>query len=391
MRTELTLAVLAAAVALVACGKKEEAAATAAPAAADALVVKIGHVGATSGAVAHLGKDNENGARLAIEELNAAGVKIGNQTARFELMAEDDAADPKQATAAAQKLVDANVNGVVGHLTSGATLPASVIYHEAGIPQITPSSTNPKFTRQGFPGTFRLVADDTQQGGAMGRYSVQDLKAKTVAVIDDRTAYGQGLADEFEKAAKAAGAEVVGREYTNDKATDFNAILTTLKDKKPDVIFFGGMDAVGGPMLRQMKTLGFASKLVGGDGLCTAEMITLSAEALGDGQVYCVEAGGVDGDEVAANEKFRADFKAKYGVDVQAYAGYAYDGVKLLAAAMQAAGSADPKQYLPALKAIQYQGASGKVSFDDKGDRQNAALTLYTFKAGQREKLAVIR
>ena len=393
MRTELTLAVLAAAVALVACGKKEETAAPAAPAAAaaDALVVKIGHVGATSGAVAHLGKDNENGARLAIEELNAAGVKIGNQTARFELMAEDDAADPKQATAAAQKLVDANVNGVVGHLTSGATLPASVIYHEAGIPQITPSSTNPKFTRQGFPGTFRLVADDTQQGGALGRYSVQDLKAKTVAVIDDRTAYGQGLADEFEKAAKAAGAEVVGREYTNDKATDFNAILTTLKDKKPDVIFFGGMDAVGGPMLRQMKTLGFASKLVGGDGLCTAEMITLSAEALGDGQVYCVEAGGVDGDEVAANEKFRADFKAKYAVDVQAYAGYAYDGVKLLAAAMQAAGSADPKQYLPALKAIQYQGASGKVSFDDKGDRQNAALTLYTFKAGQREKLAVIR
>lgn len=397
MRVELKLTVLAAAVALVACGKKEEAAAPAAPAApaaaaaGDALVVKIGHVGATSGAVAHLGKDNENGARLAIDELNAAGVKIGNQTARFELMAEDDAADPKQATAAAQKLVDANVNGVVGHLTSGATLPASVLYNEAGIPQITPSSTNPKFTRQGFPGAFRLVADDTQQGGAMGRYTVQSLKAKTVAVIDDRTAYGQGLADEFEKSAKAAGAEVVGREFTNDKATDFNAILTSLKAKKPDVIFFGGMDAVGGPMLRQMKALGFTSKLVGGDGLCTAEMITLSSDALGDERVYCVEAGGVDGDEVTANEKFRADFKAKYGVDVQVYAGYAYDGVKLLAAAMQAAGSADPKQYLPALKAIQYQGASGKVAFDDKGDRQNAALTLYTFKAGQREKLAVIR
>ncbi|MGI9219078.1 MAG: branched-chain amino acid ABC transporter substrate-binding protein [Hydrogenophaga sp.] len=395
MRVELKLAVLAAAVALVACGKKEDSAApaAAAPSAAsgDVLVVKIGHVGATSGAVAHLGKDNENGARLAIEELNAAGVKIGNQNARFELMAEDDAADPKQATAAAQKLVDANVNGVVGHLTSGATLPASVLYNEAGIPQITPSSTNPKFTRQGFAGAFRLVADDTQQGGAMGRYTVQSLKAKTVAVIDDRTAYGQGLADEFENAAKAAGAQVVGREFTNDKATDFNAILTSLKAKKPDVIFFGGMDAVGGPMLRQMKSLGFTSQLVGGDGLCTAEMITLSGDALGDERVFCVEAGGVDGDEMAANDKFRADFKAKYGVDVQAYAGYAYDGVKLLAAAMQAAGSADPKQYLPALKSIQYQGASGKVAFDDKGDRRNAALTLYTFKAGQREKLAVIR
>jgi branched-chain amino acid transport system substrate-binding protein len=391
MRNEAKRALLAVAVALAACGKKEEAAAPAAAPAAQGMVVKIGHVGATSGAVAHLGKDNENGARMAIDELNAAGVKIGDQVARFELLAEDDAADPKQATAAAQKLADANVNGVVGHLTSGATLPASQIYNDAGIPQITPSSTNPKYTRQGFAGAFRLVADDAQQGGALGRYSVDTLKAKTVAVIDDRTAYGQGLADEFAKAAVAAGATLVGHEYTNDKATDFNAILTTLKAKKPDVIFFGGMDAVGGPMLRQMKKLGFTSKLVGGDGLCTSEMIKLSAEALGNEQVYCVEAGGVDGGEVAANEKFRADFKAKFGVDVQAYAGYAYDGVKLLAAAMQAAGSADPKVYLPALKAIQYSGASGNVAFDEKGDRKNAALTLYTFKAGQREKLAVIR
>jgi branched-chain amino acid transport system substrate-binding protein len=390
MRTELKLVLLSTAVALAACGKKEETApATVAP--ADLLVVKIGHVGATSGAVAHLGKDNENGARLAIEELNAAGVTIGGRTARFELLAEDDGADPKQATAAAQKLVDANVHGVVGHLTSGATLPASAIYNEAGIPQITPSSTNPKFTRQGFAGAFRLVADDTQQGGAMGRYTVQNLQARTVAVIDDRTAYGQGLADEFEKAAKAAGADVVGREYTNDKATDFNAILTSLKEKKPDVIFFGGMDAVGGPMLRQMQALGLSARLVGGDGLCTAEMITLSAEALGDERVFCVEAGGVDGEEVAVNEKFRTDFRNKYGVDVQAYAGYAYDGVKLLATAMQSAGSADPAQYLPALKAVKLQGASGNIEFDEKGDRKNAALTLYTFKAGQREKLAVIR
>jgi branched-chain amino acid transport system substrate-binding protein len=391
MRIELKLALVAAAVALVACGKKEEASAPAAAPAADQLVVKIGHVGATSGAVAHLGKDNENGARLAIEELNAAGIKIGDKTAKFELLAEDDAADPKQGTAAAQKLVDAKVNGVVGHLTSGTTVPASQIYNDAGIPQITPSSTNPKYTRQGFAGAFRLVADDTQQGGSLGRYSVEVLKAQTVAVIDDRTAYGQGLADEFEKAAAAAGAKVVGHEFTNDKATDFNAILTTLKAKKPDVIFFGGMDAVGGPMLRQMKQLGVKSKLVGGDGLCTAEMIKLSAEALGNEQVFCVEAGGVDGDEVVANDKFRADFKAKYNVDVQAYAGYAYDGVKLLAMAMQTAGSAEPAKYLPALKAIKYKGASGNVEFDDKGDRKNAALTLYTFKAGERAKLAVIR
>ncbi len=188
MRTELKLAVLAAAVSLAACGKKEETVAPAAAPAGEQLVVKIGHVGATSGPVAHLGKDNENGARLAIEELNAAGIKIGDKTARFELLAEDDAADPKQGTAAAQKLVDAKVNGVVGHLTSGTTLPASQIYNSAGIPQITPSSTNPKITRQGYAGTFRLVADDTQQGGAMGRGSVETLKAQSVGVIDDRTA-----------------------------------------------------------------------------------------------------------------------------------------------------------------------------------------------------------
>lgn len=280
---------------------------------------------------------------------------------------------------------------MVGHLTSGTTLPASQIYNAAGIPQITPSSTNPKITRQGFAGSFRLVADDTQQGGAMGRYSVETLKAQTVAVIDDRTAYGQGLADEFEKAAAAAGAKVVGHEFTNDKATDFKAILTSLKARKPDVIFFGGMDSVGGPMLRQMKPLGIAAKLVGGDGLCTGEMIKLSAEALGDERVYCVEAGGVDGDEVGANDRFRAAFKARYNAEVQVYSPYAYDGVKLLAEAMKTAGSADPVQYLPALKAIKYQGASGNVEFDEKGDRKNAALTLYTFKGGARAKLAVIR
>ena len=259
--------------------------------------------------------------------------------------------------------------------------------------RITSSELVPEgpLTLQSFTGVFRTIANDVQQGTGLGKYATGALGAKRVAIIDDRTAYGQGLADETAKAVKESGGEVVAREFTTDKATDFNAILTSLKAKKPDVIFFGGMDAVGGPMLRQMKALGFTSRLVGGDGLCTAEMITLSDTALGDEKVFCVEAGGVDGDEVAGNEKFRADFKAKYGVEVQAYAGYAYDGVKLLAAAMQTAGSADPKQYLPALKAIQYQGASGKVVFDDKGDRQNAALTLYTFRAGQREKLAVIR
>jgi branched-chain amino acid transport system substrate-binding protein len=213
-------------------------------ASAQELVVKIGHVGPISGAIAHLGKDNENGARMAIDELNAKGVTIGGKKAKFELLAEDDAADPKQGTAAAQKLVDAKVNGVIGHLNSGTTIPASKIYFDAGIPQISPSATNPKYTQQGFKTAFRVVANDGQLGGTLGRYAVQINHAKKIAVIDDRTAYGQGVAEEFIKGVKSKGgaAEIVAQQYTNDKATDFNAILTAIKAKNPDTVFFGGMD-----------------------------------------------------------------------------------------------------------------------------------------------------
>lgn len=388
----MKLAVIAAAVALAACGKKEEAPAAAAPAAApEALVVKIGHVGPTSGAIAHLGKDNENGARMAIEELNAANLSIGGKPAKFELLAEDDAADPKQGTAAAQKLVDAKVNGVIGHLNSGTTIPASQIYDAAGIPQISPSATNPKYTRQGYQGAFRVVADDVHLGGTLGKYAIETLQAKTVAVIDDRTAYGQGVADEFEKGVAGAGGKVVGREFTNDKATDFNAILTTLKAKKPDVVFFGGMDAVAGPMIRQMKQLGIKAKFMGGDGICTTELPKLAGDAMADEMVYCAEAGGVDGDQQAVMDKFRADFKAKFNADVQVYAPYVYDAVHVMAKAMVNANSADPAQYLPALKAIQHNGVTGTIAFDEKGDIKNGALTLMTYKGGERTKLAVIR
>ncbi|AOS79749.1 branched-chain amino acid ABC transporter substrate-binding protein [Hydrogenophaga intermedia] len=398
MQVNMKLAVLAAAVALAACGKKEEAAPpAAAPAAAPApaapaeVVVKIGHVGPTSGAIAHLGKDNENGARMAIEELNAAGLTIGGGKAKFELLAEDDAADPKQGTAAAQKLVDAKVNGVIGHLNSGTTIPASQLYNDAGIPQISPSATNPKYTRQGFAGAFRVVADDVHLGGTLGKYAIETLKAKNVAVIDDRTAYGQGVADEFEKGVKAAGGTVVGREFTNDKATDFNAILTTLKAKKPDVVFFGGMDAVAGPMLKQMKQLGIQAKFMGGDGICTSELPKLAGDGMSDEQVYCAEAGGVEGEQKAGMDKFREDFKAKFNADVQVYAPYVYDAVKVMANAMVTAGSADPKVYLPALKASSYNGVTGKIEFDEKGDIKNGALTLMTYKGGARTTIAVIR
>ncbi len=377
------VSVAVAAVVLAACGKKE--------AASDAQVIKIGHVGPVSGAIAHLGKDNEYGARMAIEELNAAGLKFGDKAIKFELLAEDDAADPKQGTAAAQKLVDAKVNGVIGHLNSGTTIPASQIYNSAGIPQISPSATNPKYTRQGYTGAFRVVADDVHLGGTLGKYAVETLTGKNLAVIDDRTAYGQGVAEEFKKGATAAGGTIVGHEFTTDKASDFNAILTTLKAKKPDVVFFGGMDAVAGPMLRQMKSLGINVKFMGGDGICTTELAKLAGDAMKDETVFCAEAGGVEGEQKAGMDKFRADFKAKFNADVQVYAPYVYDAVKVMATAMVNAGSADPAKYLPALKAIKYKGVTGDIVFDDKGDIKNGALTLYTYKGGDRAQLAVVR
>ncbi|OWW20054.1 branched-chain amino acid ABC transporter substrate-binding protein [Noviherbaspirillum denitrificans] len=356
-------------------------------------VVKIGHVGPISGAIAHLGKDNENGARMAIDELNAKGVTIGGKKVKFELLAEDDGADPKQGTAAAQKLVDAKVNGVIGHLNSGTTIPASKIYHDAGIPQISPSATNPKYTQQGFKSAFRVVANDGQLGGTLGRYAVQINKAKRIAVIDDRTAYGQGVAEEFIKGVKSkgGGAEIVAQQYTNDKATDFNAILTAIKSKNPDTVFFGGMDAVAGPMLRQMKALGINAKFMGGDGICSEGLAKLAGDSMADGQVVCAEAGGVEEAQKKGMEDFRAAFKKKFNADVQIYAPYVYDAVMVMVEAMKKANSVEPAKYLPELQKINYKGVTGNIAFDAKGDIKDGTLTLYTYKGGQRQQLAVTK
>jgi len=367
------------------------AAAFAAGSAGAQTVVKIGHVGPLTGSIAHLGKDNEAGAKLAIEEINAKKLKIGGQEIKFELLSEDDAADPKQGTAAAQKLVDAKVAGVIGHLNSGTTIPASKLYKDAGIPQISPWATNPKYTQQGFKTAFRVVAHDGQLGGNLGKFAVKEVKAKAIAIIDDKTAYGEGVANEFQKAVKAAGGKIVGREYTTDKATDFNAVLTKLKGAKPDLVFFGGMDAVAGPMLRQMKQLGINAKFMGGDGICTAELAKLAGDAMADGQVVCAEAGGVEGPHAKAMDEFKAKFKAKFNMDVQIYAPYVYDATMAMVSAMQKANSTDPKKYLPSLAAIKYEGVTGTISFDPKGDIKNGALTLYTYKGGKRDMMRVVR
>ncbi len=382
-----TLAVLAS-IGFAGCSKEEPKPApqTAAPPPPPELAIKIGHVAPLTGNIAHLGKDNENGARLAVEEINAKGVMIDGKKLKIELIGEDDQADPKTGTVVAQKLVDAKVNGVVGHLNSGTTIPASKLYSDAGIPQISPSATNPAYTQQGFKTAFRVMANDVQQGKVLGEFAVQKLGAKSIAIIDDRTAYGQGLADEVEKTAKAAGAKVVAREFTKNDATDFKAILTKIKGKKPDAVFYGGMDAQAGPMAQQMKQLGIKTKFMTGDGGCTPELIKLAGDAAGG--IYCSQAGLPL--ERMADKSFAERFKKRFNLEVQIYAPYSYDAVAVLVDAMKRANSVDPAKYIAELPKTAYAGVTGKVEFDDKGDVKNGAITMYETKEGKLNVLDVV-
>ena len=388
-KQRLGLTVVAAAVfALYGCGKEEPKKAEAPKAAAaaeDVMVVKIGHAGPLTGGIAHLGKDDENGVHLAVDEATDRKVKIGGKTIKFEMMSEDDQADPKMGPTIAQKFVDAKVAGVVGHLNSGVTIPASAVYNQAGFPMISGSATNPKLTEQGFKVVFRTVGRDDQQGPAIAAYVANELQAKKVAIADDATAYGEGLANEVEKTLKAAGVQVVAREKTNDKATDFKAILTKMKGKNPDAIFYGGMDATGGPMIKQARELGIKATFAFGDGACTSEMTKLGGAAA-EG-MYCSQAGIPT---QMASQEFQNAFKAKYG-DVKQYAPFFYDATKILIAAMQHADSTDPAKYLPEIGKIKFDGATGHIEFDEKGDRKDAEMTIFQMRDGNVVPVAIVK
>jgi len=360
----------------------------AAPAAIAADEVKIGHVGPLTGGIAHLGKDNENGARLAIDQANAAKTKIGGKEVKFVLLAEDDQADPKVGTTVAQKLIDAKVVGVVGHLNSGVTIPASSLYNKASppIPMISGSATNPKLTEQGFKNVFRVVGRDDQQGPAVASYLKSAKKPKLVAVIDDATAYGEGIANEVEKTLKKAGVKVLPREKGTDKTTDWKAILTKLKGKKPDAVFFGGMDATGGPLIKQGRELGIKAVFSFGDGACTDKMTEL-AGAAAEGML-CSQAGIPP---QAASKTFTAAYKAAFKVDPILYAPFTYDAANMLIESMKQAKSTDPTKYLPFLQKIKFKGATGAITFDAKGDRKNAEITIFEMKGGKIAPIAVVK
>ena len=377
-----------------ACGKKEQpapvtGAAPASPAnqAASDEVVRVGSVAPLTGPQASLGKDNENGARMAFDEANAQGLMIAGKKVKFEMLSEDDQTDPRTATVVAQKLADQKVKGVIGHMNSGTTIPASKIYSDAGIPQISPSATAISYTAQGYKTAFRVMANDEQQGSVLGNYAATKLGAKKIAVIDDRTAYGQGLADQFEKTAKAAGAQVVVREYTSDKANDFTAILTSIKGKQPDVIFFGGMYPQGAPMAKQMKRLGLKAKLLGGDGVQTTEFVSIAGA---DGEGVIASSPGLPVDTMPGGKEFVSKYTAKYGA-IQLYAPYAYDAAWAMINAMKAANSVEPQTYLVALGKVNFTGVTGQISFDTKGDLKGGPVTLYQLKGGKWDVLETVK
>lgn len=382
-RSTLTLAV-AAALALTACGKKEDAAAPAgeasAAAAAGGNVVKIGFAAPLTGPQAHYGEEYKNGVVLAIEDANAEKPQIGGQAVTFELVAEDDQADPKTATQIAQKFVDGKVNGIVGHFNSGTSIPASKIYADAGIPMVA-MATAPAFTQQGFKNTFRSMTSDTQQGSVMGKFVVEKLGAKNIVIVDDRTAYGQGLADEFEKSVKAAGGKVLKREFTNDKATDFAAILTSIKGQNPDVVFFGGADAQSAPMAKQMKRLGLKAPLISGEMTKTPNFVKLAGQ---EAEGTIASLAGLPLADMPKGKDYESRYKARFNSDVATYSPYGYDATRALIAAMKKADSTDPAKYLPALAANVYADGvtTGNWAYDDKGDLKDGGITVYQVKNG---------
>jgi branched-chain amino acid transport system substrate-binding protein len=359
-----------------------------APVPASATVVKIGHVAPLSGALAHLGQDNENGARLAIEEISAQGLTIDGHVIHLELDAQDDAADPNKGISAAQQLVADHVVAVVGHLNSGVSIPASKIYSDANVAQISGATTNPAFTQQSFKTTFRVVPTDVRQGTVLATYALKTLRAKRIVVVDDASIYGRGLANEFAKAVIAGGGRIAGHEATTERAKDFKTILNKIKRVQPDIVMFGGMDVTGGPFAKQALALGLKAKILGGDGICSADLATLAGNALPN--VVCTEL-GVDLQKLDKGADFAQRYQARFHSPVQSYAPFTYDAVYVIVDAMKRANSIDAPKVLTAIGSTDFSGLTGHIAFDDKGDlKGGGAITLIDFKDGKKNVIDVV-
>ena len=339
--------------------------------------IRVGFMSPVTGPQAAYGVDNRDGALLAVKELNSKPITVDGKAVLFELDVHDDAADPKQGVQVAQTLTDKKFKFVLGPTNSGVAIPASRVFAEAGILVLTVAS-NPKVTEQGHSNLFRIGASDNQLGAKMATYALQDLKIKTVAVIDDRTAYGQGVAGEFIQEAKRLGLKVVANEFTTDKASDFNAILTKVRSSKAEAIFYGGYSSQAGPMLRQMHALGVNVPLLGGDGICSSETVNLAQMTNGI-NAYCTQGGSML-DKSDSGQRFIERYRNEFKRDPLTYAAAFYDGMKLLASAVNATQSTDPRKIIDHVAKGKFAGVGGEYAFDQKHDLRSSAVTVYTFK-----------
>ncbi|SAK85554.1 extracellular ligand-binding receptor [Caballeronia arationis] len=355
--------------------------------AADPEVVKIGFAGPLTGPVARVGKDLQYGAQLAIDEENAKHPTVGGKPVKFELDVYDDQADPRVAIQVAQKMVDSGVVGVIGHYNSGCSIPASTVYHQANVAMITPGSTNPQLTKQGFRNVFRTMGHDGVGGVVAGHFVVEQMKAKRIGIIDDRTAFGQGLADAFEKGAKEANGNIVAREFTNDKAVDFRAILTTLKSKNVDLIFFGGLDEQGAMLVKQMRSLGMQAQLFGAGALKSNAFLQI-AGAAGNGTQDLEPGPALD--KLPAAQEFGKRYKVRFNQDVELYAPFAYDAVLAMIKAIHDANSLDRAKIVESLAKVNVTGVTGKITFDPNGDLIKPPYTLFEVEQGQWKSLRTV-
>ncbi len=353
--------------AVVGCGKHEP-------------VVRIGFVGPLTGDQATQGMGMLNGAQLAVDQANARGTILPGL--RLELVALDDQRSPTQAVAAAKKLVaDPEVVAVVGHLNSSCTMPTSAVYHQARLLQISPVSSNPQISRQGFDTFYRTCATDDLQGPAAARFAVNELKAGRIFIIDDMTTYGRGLSNEFEKTIKALGATALGHEGIVQGDKDFTPLLTKVKSLSPDLVYFAGMFPEGALLIKQRYDLGLGGHFMGGDGLFDPVLIELATSQTAEG-VYLTTIGS-DIHKIPTAQAFVSAYEQRFGA-IGAYSAYAYEAANVAIWAIQHAGKADRQAVLAAIKTLHdYPGLFGPQNFDDKGDSTIRDIGLFTVHDGK--------
>jgi branched-chain amino acid transport system substrate-binding protein len=348
------------------------------PALAEDIIVST--AGPMTGNYATFGAQMKAGAEAAVADINAAGGVNGNQ---LKLEIGDDACDPKQAVAVANKLTGQGVKFQAGHFCSGSSIPASSVYSEQGVLQISPASTNPKFTdeRPG-PNVYRVCGRDDQQGSVAGAYIAENFKDKVVAILHDKTAYGKGLADETKKSMNAAGKEEAVYEAITAGEKDYTAIVSKLKQANVDLVYLGGYHSEAGLIVRQMRAQGMNTVLMGGDALVTAEYWQITGK---DGEGTLMTFSPDPRKNPAATDLVKA-FRDK-GVEPEGYVLYTYAAFQVFKQAAEKAGGTDLEKMIEALNGTEFDTAIGKFTFDDKGDPSLPPYAVYLWKDGNYEQI----